>query len=121
MQDPVWNVDEHDHGKAWGLARQPQMALSLRFVNGNRRFFAYNDLAGGAYLGDVIRLHFYHATVTMRGKGLQELADHLERQTVRFIREQHVAPFEVEGTAFFIERIEVGPANLEALSLKRTG
>jgi hypothetical protein len=57
-QDPGTNAEDSDYGRAWGTARQPQMMLSVRFANGNRRFFAYTDLAGGDYLGNVIRLYF---------------------------------------------------------------
>jgi hypothetical protein len=120
-QDPSTNAEDSDYGQAWGTARQPQMMLSVRFANGNRRFFAYTDLAGGDYLGNVIRLYFYHATLMVRGKGLEELAGQAERQTVRYIREQHVSPFEAGEMAGYIERIEIGPPQLEALSQKRTG
>ena len=120
-QDPDTSAEDSDYGQAWGTARVPQMMLSVRFKNGNRRFFAYLDLAGGDYVGEVIRLYFHHATVMVRGKGLQELAGHAERQTVRYIREQHVSPFEAGGTPCYIERIEIGPPQLDALAQKRTG
>ena len=90
-QDPGTNAEDSDYGRP-GAARLPQVMLSVRFKNGNRRFFAYIDLAGGDYLGDVIRLYFHHATVMVRGMGLEELAGQAERQTVRYIREQHVSP-----------------------------
>jgi hypothetical protein len=85
------------------------------------RTFPYTDLVGGDYLGDVIRLYFYHATLMIRGKGLEELAGQTERQTVRYIREQHVSLYEAGETSCYIERIEVGLPQLEALCQKRTG
>ena len=120
-QDPSTNAEDSDYGRAWGASRLPQMMLSVRFANGNRRFFAYTDFAGGDYLGDVIRLYFYHATLMVRGKGLEELAGQTERQTVRYIREQHVSPFKAGETPCYIERIEIGPPQLEALGRKHTG
>ena len=120
-QDLSANAEDSDYGRAWGASRVPQMMLSVRFANGNRRFFAYLDLAGGDYLGDVIRLYFHHATVMVRGKGLEELAGKAEQQAVRYIREQHVSPFHAGETPCYIERIEIGPTQLEALSQKRVG
>jgi hypothetical protein len=120
-QDPGTNAEDSDYGRAWGSARLPQMMLSVRFKNGNRRFFAYIDLAGGDYLGDVIRLYFHHATLMIRGKGLEELAGQMERQTVRYVREQHISVYEAEETECYIERIEIGPPQLDALSQHRTG
>ena len=120
-QDQGTNAEDSDYGRAWGAARLPQMMLSMRFANGNRRFFAYTDFVGGDYLGDVIRLYFYHGTVVIRGKGLEELEAQIERQTVRYIREQHVSAFEAGEASCYIERIEVGLPQLEALSQKRAG
>ena len=120
-QDLSANAEDSDYGRAWGASRVPQMMLSVRFANGNRRSYAYLDLAGADYLGDVIRLYFHHATVMVRGKGLEELAGKTEQQAVRYIREQHVSPFHAGEAACYIERIEIGPPQLEALSRKHTG
>ena len=42
-QDLRTNAEDSDYGRAWGASRVPQMMLSVRFANGNRRFFAYTD------------------------------------------------------------------------------
>ena len=120
-QDLGTNAEDSDYGRTWGASRVPQMMLSVRFANGNRRSYPYLDLTGGDYLGDLIRLYFHHATVMVRDKGLEELAGQAERQTVRYIREQHVSPFHAGETPCYIERIEIGPPQLEALSQKRAG
>jgi hypothetical protein len=117
-QDSNTNAEDSDYGRAWGRSGLPQMMLSVRFADGNRRFFAYTDFAGGDYLGDVLRLYFYHATLMVRGRDLEELAGQVERQTVRYIRERHVSPFEADKPPCYIERIEIGPPQLEALGRK---
>jgi hypothetical protein len=118
--DSAWSVDEETQG-AWGVSARPQLMLSVRFVDGNRRFFSYAELGGGACTKDVLALYFYQATLRIRGRGLEELADQIERQGVRFIKEQHVTPFEAKGIARYIERIEVGPPAWDSLQERRTG
>lgn len=112
--------DELQERGAWASARQPQLMLSLRFKDGNRRALSYTELCGTEYKKDVLALFFYQATIRIRGKGLDELADQVERQCVRFVREQHIDIMESGNTACFIERVEIGQPNIEALSGRRT-
>ena len=111
--------DEPQERGAWASARQPQLMLSLRFKDGNRRALSYTELCGTEYKKDVLALFFHEATIRMRGKGLDELADQIERQCVRFVREQHIDIMKSGDAACFIERVEIGPPNLEALCAKR--
>jgi hypothetical protein len=122
MQDAAWRDDEEvqDVG-AWGLSRVPPMMLSLRFMDGNRRSFSYAELVGTEYKKDVLTLYFYQATVRIRGRDMEKLADTIERHGVRFIREQHLSPFEANGGQGQIERIEIAPPALEKLQERRAG
>jgi hypothetical protein len=70
---------------------------------------------------DVLTLYFYQATIRIRGRDMEKLADMVERHGVRFIREQHLSAFEAEGARGQIERIEVTPPALEKLQERRVG
>jgi hypothetical protein len=120
MQDRALRDEPLDQDRgAWVISSRPQLMLSLRFKDGNRRALSYTELCGTEYKKDVLALFFYQATIRMRGKGLDELADGVERQCAQIVREQHIAEFRADEASRYIERVEIGQPNIEALSGRR--
>ena len=71
------------------------------------------DVRGG---GKELIMNFSHMTVKILGKGLDELAEGLRRQVVRYIQERHKSEFEAKSEDGYIASIKVEkPAEEDAL------
>jgi hypothetical protein len=117
-QDLVWDDEEQAESKrAWYDQNRAQMMLGLEWANGRQRLFAYAELCGVDYQGEVLVLYFLQATVMLTGAGLKKLTDKLRRHCVWWIRESKAKPFRASQDEEYVESIQIGSPELEALSL----
>lgn len=100
---------------AWTTSNRPPPMFSLRFGPEERRSYPYDDLRGIQLQGERLRLYFMQATVTLTGRNMEALADHIERHTVGCVRQRHRSAFLLARGDDYIERIEIGPPDPEGL------
>lgn len=113
-------TEERETRLPWMKSNTPEMMLSLRFANGDRRAYPYHDLAAPELMENtLLKLYFVHATVVIQGYNLTELADLIERQCVIAVREQD--EFTVPAGAPCISKIGILEPNLAALARKPAG
>ena len=66
----------------------------------------------------MLKIYFTTATVVCVGRYLEELANLVEDEAARYIRAEHIRPFEAQIYESYIERIELQPPNPDALTRK---
>lgn len=104
-------------GACWS-ANGAQMSLRLEFSSGSWRIFSYSDLVAIDFTGRFLKLYFHHCTVTCRGRNLQKVAEKLQENGVKSLREKHANEYRVEEEETYVEEIGIGPPNLEVLGRK---
>lgn len=103
--------------RPWVHRTSPQMMLALHFAGGDRIAFEYFHLISPRLLGGtILKLHFLNATVTIHGRHLEGLFDHVATHTAAIVREKHESEFSVGVYAPYVERIEVGRADMDGVA-----
>lgn len=115
MHNPTWRVDD-GKPRAWYARDQVQMMLDLRLENGDAIAFPYYSLVAPRLSGGFVKLYFEHGTVTIKGWQLRDLYQQLRRHVIEYVQERHVSAFEAAEEEPYVERIEFGPPDLDALA-----
>lgn len=102
--------------KPWIDRPQPLAMFHVRFANGNARGFHYFDMTVPNFQGNMIKLHFPHSTVIIKGRHLWELYLKLMEYKVSAIIEQHEAEGLVPGAAPYITGITIADPDPKALT-----
>lgn len=104
--------------KPWIDRPHPALMLDIRFVSGDSMAFQYFDLVSVRQMGEALRLHFHHATVTLRGRHLTELKEKLLEHKIYAILEQHQPEELVPAAKPYISLIENDMPALDTLGSK---
>jgi hypothetical protein len=103
--------------QAFDARARPMMALDCRFENRARKAFKYPDLLAWEFDGgSTITLYFEMATVVIEGRNLVAGYDHLVECKVASVQEKHCSEFEADPAEAYVDRIRVGPPQLQALA-----
>ena len=139
MAEQLWNVspqsgespdtrimgaaDKEQGGEKACISRsQPQLMFRLYFRNGRRRSIQYFNLVEPEYQSGMLKLYCHECTITILGRRLQEMNDLLSEHRAYAFVEQHDNEFRVEAKKEpYIDKISIGPANLEALGRTMAG
>jgi hypothetical protein len=97
------------------------LMVDIRFASGDSMAFQYFDLVSVRRVGEALKLHFHHATVTIRGRHLTELKEKLLEHKTYAIQEQHEAEELVPASKPYISLIENDQPELDTLSSKLSG
>jgi hypothetical protein len=132
MADPLWNVssssgaapdtrilgagDPEQGGEKACLSRpQAQLMFRLYFRDGRRRSIQYFNLVQHEYQSGMLRIYCHECTVTILGRRLQEMDDLLSEHRAYTFVERHKNEFLAAASEPYIEKISIGPPNLDAL------
>jgi hypothetical protein len=138
MADQVWSVspqpgaapdtrilgagDPEQGGEKACISRpQAQLMFRLYFRDGRRRSIQYFNLVEHEYRSGVLRIYCHECTVTLLGQRLQEMDDMLSEHRAYAFVERHKNEFRVAEGEPYIEKISIGPSNLDALGRNPAG
>ena len=114
--------DSESQGDEACLSRaQPQLMFRLYFRDGRRRSIQYFNLVEHEYRSGMLRIYCHECTVTILGQRLKEMDDKLSEHKVYAFVEQHKSEFLVAESKPYIDKISIGPANLDALGRMPAG
>lgn len=102
--------------RPWLDRAHPLLMLDLRFASGNRMAFQYFDLIQPKLLGNILKLYFHQATVTIKGRHLSELYEKLLEHKILAVVERHKDEYAVPDGAPYIMEIKSDGPNAEAVS-----
>lgn len=114
-------VQLQEEEKPWKVSARPQFMLDLRFADGDSLAFQYHDLVATRPTRDVLTLHFYYATVKIRGRHLSELHGLVREHKAYAVLEKHQSEFAQDERKPYIDRIEVDRPDMEALGRRPQG
>jgi hypothetical protein len=138
MADQLWSVsppagnapdtrilgagDTENRGEEACLSRAvPQLMFRLYFRDGRRRSLQYFNLVEQEYQSGMLRIYCHECTVTILGRQLREMDDKLAEHKVYAFVERHKNEFLAAESEPYIEKISLGPANLDALGRNPAG
>jgi hypothetical protein len=102
-------------------ARGLSHAATVRFVSGDEKQYPYIELGGVRFnRSKGLKLYFDAATVTIQGVALDKMTGILQEQRVKYVHEKHDtgASFKADKKEGYIETIEIGKPDLEAMQRK---
>jgi hypothetical protein len=90
-------------------------------VSGDEKQYPYIELGGVRFnRSKGLKLYFDAATVTIQGVALDKMTGILQEQRVKYVHEKHDtgASFKADKKEGYIETIEIGKPDLEAMQRK---
>lgn len=104
---PLTLVRLKEDGKPWKAKSRPVFMIDFCFANGESQAFQYQDLVSVRAADNVFVLHFYYATVKIRGRHLDELRGLVLEHKAAAVLEKHKSEFAQDENKPYIHRIEV--------------
>lgn len=110
---PLTLVRLKEEDKPWKAKSRPVFMIDFCFADGESQAFQYHDLVTVRTADNILTLHFYHATVKIRGQHLAELRRLVLEHKAAAVLEKHQSEFEQDESRPYIYRIAVDRPDLE--------